>query len=99
TEGQLLLQIDDEALRAMVDQQQASVRMQQIAIEAQKLRLATLQSQWTRQNELHARGLVDDNTFEIATNDLKLAELDVTSREASLAQAQAILAESEKNLS
>src|SRR5688572_15899612 len=38
TEGQLLVQIDDEALRAMVDQQQASVRMQQIAIDAQKLR-------------------------------------------------------------
>jgi HlyD family secretion protein len=99
TEGQLLVQIDDEALRAMVDQQQASVRMQQIAIDAQKLRLANLQSQWTRQNELHERRLVDDNTFEMATNDLKLSELDVTSREASLEQAQAILAESEKNLS
>lgn len=97
--GQLLVQIDDEALRAMVDQQQASVRMQQIAIDAQKLRLANLESQWTRQNELHMRDLVDDNTFEVATNDLKLAELDVTSREASLEQAQAILAESEKNLS
>ncbi|MEY4642707.1 MAG: hypothetical protein RLZZ227_2701, partial [Pseudomonadota bacterium] len=99
TEGQLLVQIDDEALRAMVDQQQASVRMQQIAIDAQKLRLANLESQWTRQNELHTRGLVDDNTFEVATNDLELAKLDVTSREASLEQAQAILAESEKNLS
>jgi HlyD family secretion protein len=99
TEGQLLVQIDDEALRAMVDQQQASVRMQQIAIDSQKLRLSTLESQWTRQNELHGRGLVDDNTFEVATNDLELAKLDVKSREASLEQAQAILAESEKNLS
>ncbi len=99
TEGQLLLQIDDEALRAMVEQQQASVRVQQIAIDAQKLRLANLDSQWTRQNELHDRGLVDDNTFETTTNERELAKLDVTSREASLEQAAAMLAESEKNLS
>lgn len=99
TEGQLLLQIDDEALTAMVEQQQASVRIQQIAIDAQKLRLATLDTQWARQNELHERGLVDDNTFEVASNDLALAKLDVTSREASLEQASAMLAESEKNLS
>jgi len=31
-EGQLLLQIDDEAPRAMVEQQQASTRMQEIAM-------------------------------------------------------------------
>lgn len=99
TEGQLLLQIDDEALTAMVEQQQASVRVQQIAIDAQKLRLSTLESQWTRQNELHERGLVDDNTFEVASNDLELAKLDVRSREASLEQAAAMLEESEKNLS
>jgi HlyD family secretion protein len=98
-EGQLLLQIDDEALRAMVEQQQASVRVQQIAIDAQKLRLKTLESQWGRQNELHSRGLIDDNTFEAATNDLELAKLDVTSREAQLQQASAMLEESEKNLS
>ncbi len=99
TEGQLLVQIDDEALRAMTEQQQASVRVQQIAIDAQKLRLATLESQWARQNELHMRRLVDDNTFEATSNDLELAKLDVTSREAQLEQAAAMLAESEKNLS
>ncbi|MGV3592295.1 MAG: efflux RND transporter periplasmic adaptor subunit [Gammaproteobacteria bacterium] len=99
TQGQLLVQIDDEALRATVEQQQASVRVQQIAIEQQKLRLANLQSQWERNEQLHGRGLLDDNTFEVATNDLELAKLDVASREASLAQASAMLAESEKNLS
>jgi HlyD family secretion protein len=98
TAGQLLLQIDDEALRAMVEQQQASVRMQQIAIDAQKLRLANLESQWNRQNGLHERGLIDDNSFEMTTNDLELAKLDVKSREAQLEQASAMLEESEKNL-
>ncbi|MDY6984090.1 MAG: efflux RND transporter periplasmic adaptor subunit, partial [Pseudomonadota bacterium] len=84
---------------ATVEQQQASVRVQQIAIEQQKLRLANLQSQWERSEQLHERRLLDDNTFEVATNDLALARLDVASREASLAQASAMLAESEKNLS
>lgn len=99
TEGQLLVQIDDEALRAMMEQQQASSRMQTIAIEAQKLRLSTLESQFSRKEQLHERGLLDDDSFEVAKNELALSKLDVDSRQASLEQAQAILAESEKNLS
>lgn len=97
-EGELLLQIDDDAPRAMVEQQQASVRMQEIAIESSRLRLANLDTQWQRNQQLHARGLLDDGTFDTATNELELAKLDITSREASLAQARAILEESEKNL-
>lgn len=97
-EGQLLLQIDDEAPRAMVEQQQASTRMQEIAIESARLRLDNLDTQWKRNQQLHARGLIDDGTFDTATNELELARLDIKSREASLAQARAILEESEKNL-
>jgi HlyD family secretion protein len=92
-QGQLLLQIDDEAPRAMVEQQQASVRMQEIAIESSRLRLENLETQWRRNQQLHQRGLIDDGSF-----DLELARLDIKSREASLAQARAILEESEKNL-
>ena len=99
TEGQLLVQIDDEALRAMMEQQEASARVQSIAIEAQKLRLSTLESQFSRKVQLHDRDLLDDDSFEVAKNELELAKLDVQSREASLEQVQAILAESEKNLS
>lgn len=100
TEGQLLLQIDDEAPSAMVEQQRASTRIQEIAIESQRLRLANLQLQWERKQMLHERGLLEggDDAFEAATNDLELARLDVQSREASLQQARAILEESEKNL-
>lgn len=99
TEGQLLAQIDDEAPRAMVEQQRASTRMQQIAIDAQKLRLKTLESQWQRKMQIHERGLLDDDSFEAATNELALARLDVQTRQASLEQALAILEEAEKNLS
>jgi len=98
--GQLLLQIDDEAPRALVEQQQASERMQDVAIESAKLRLSTLELQWNRKKMLHERGLLDggNDAFEAASNELALAKLDITSREAALAQARAILEEAEKNL-
>lgn len=98
TEGQLLLQIDDEAPRAMMEQQQASTRMQNISIQSSRLRLENLVKQWERKQQLHDRGLVDDDSFELATNELELARLEIQTREAQLAQAQAILEESEKNL-
>lgn len=99
SEGQLVAQIDDEAPRAMVEQQRASTRMQEIAIESQKLRLKNLETQWERKRQVHARQLLDDDSFEAATNELELARLDVQTREASLAQARAMLEEAEKNLS
>jgi HlyD family secretion protein len=99
-EGQLLLQIDDEAPRAMVEQQQASTRMQEIAIQSARLRLSNLETQWERKSMLHDRGLLDggDDAFEIATNELALSRLELQTREASLEQARALLEESEKNL-
>src|SRR5690606_38049709 len=98
--GQLLLQIDDEGPLAMVEQQRASTRIQEIAIESQRLRLANLELQWDRKKMLHERGLLEggDDAFQAATNELELARLDVLSREASLNQARAILEEAEKNL-
>jgi HlyD family secretion protein len=98
TEGQLVAQIDDEAPRAMVEQQRASTRMQEIAIESQKLRLKNLESQWQRKMQVHERKLLDDDSFEAATNELELAKLDVQTRQASLDQVRAMLEESEKNL-
>ncbi|MDR0781879.1 MAG: efflux RND transporter periplasmic adaptor subunit [Pseudomonadales bacterium] len=100
TEGQLLLQIDDEAPRALVGQQQASVRIQEVAIAAAKLKLDNLQLAWNRKKMLHERGLLTggDDAFESSTNELDLARLDIQSREAALQQARAILAEAEKNL-
>jgi HlyD family secretion protein len=98
TQGQLLAQIDDEAPRAMVEQQRASSHMQEIAIESQKLSLANLETQWERKQQLHERRLLDDDTFEAATNELELSRLNVKSRQAQLEQARALLEEAEKNL-
>ncbi|MCP5144019.1 MAG: efflux RND transporter periplasmic adaptor subunit [Gammaproteobacteria bacterium] len=98
SKGQLLLKIDDEAPTALVEQQRATTRIQQIAIESAKVRLANLELQWQRKKELHNRGLLDDDSFDAASNELDLAKLEIQTREASLAQARALLEEAEKNL-
>lgn len=97
-EGQLVLQIDDETLRALVEQRQASVRVQEIAIESARVRIENLEDQWDRKQQLFEKGLLDEDSFDLATNDLELARLDLESREASLVQSNALLQEAEKNL-
>src|SRR5690606_33222823 len=89
--GQLLLQIDDEAHRAAVEQNQAQVRLQEIAIERQRLRLQNLRAQWERQQALFARGLIDRDSFDLLTNELELAEVDLQSNVEQLSQARAQL--------
>src|SRR4029079_12393469 len=61
--GQLVLQIDDQRLRAAVEQNEAAQRVQQIAIERQKLQVENLQTQFERTRGLHERKLIDDDTF------------------------------------
>lgn len=99
TEGQLLLQIDDEQTLAMVEQSMASTRIQEIAIEGQRLRLVNLEKQWDRKQRLFAEGLLDTDSFELATNELELARNDLLSRQEQLRQARASLEEAENRLS
>ena len=82
--GDLVLQIDDQRLRAAVDQQKASVRMQEIAIQRQELNVNNLRTQWERQQGLHERKLIDENTFTMATNNLEIADVDLMSAKQSL---------------
>jgi len=96
--GQLLLQIDDEAHRAAVEQSAAQVRMQEIAIERQRLRLENLRAQWQRQQRLFERGLVDEDSFDLLSNELKLAEVDLESAREQLSQARAQLEQAEDRL-
>src|SRR5690606_16456621 len=98
TAGQLLLQIDDEAHRAAVEQNAAQVRLQEIAIERQRLRLENLRAQWQRQQRLYERGLVDEDSFELLSNELKLAEVDLQSAREQLQQAKAQLEQAEDRL-
>ena len=98
TEGQLLLQIDDEAHRAAVEQAAAQVRLQEIAIERQRLRLENLRAQWERQRMVFERGLIDQDSFDLLTNELELAEVDLQSNRESLSQARAQLEQAEDRL-
>ena len=98
TAGQLLLEIDDERFRTTVEQRQAAVRMQEIAIERQRTALENQRVQWQRMAELSARDLIDDDSFDTATNNLRLAEIDLESGQEQLRQAEAQLAQTEDDL-
>lgn len=89
--GELLLQIDDERYRTNVQQREASVRMQEIAIERQRTQLDNLQRQWERTSMMRERGLIDEESFDTATNSLKIAEIDLMSSQEQLAQTRAQL--------
>jgi HlyD family secretion protein len=97
--GQLLLQIDDQAYRAAVEQNEAQVRVQEIAIERQQLKLDNLQEKWERQRELFERKLIDQDSFDAATNELMIAKVDLESARESLAQARAQLDQAKDRLS
>lgn len=98
TTGQLLLEIDDERYRTTVEQRLAAVRMQEIAIERQRTALENQRVQWQRMAELSARALIDDDSFDTATNNLRLAEIDLLTGQEQLRQAQAQLAQTEDDL-
>ena len=99
TSGQLLLQIDDETFRAAVEQSEAIVRMQEIAIQRQQMKLDNLRTQWERKEELHERSLIDEDSFSVATNELGIAEIDLRSSHESLSQARAQLEQAADRLS
>jgi HlyD family secretion protein len=99
TAGQLVLQIDDQRLRAAVDQNEASVRMQEIAIQRDQLQVANLRTQWERMRGLSERKLIDEDSFVTATNNLEIAEVDLSSSRESLQQARAQLDQAQDRLS
>ena len=94
-----MLQIDDQRLRAAVEQNEAALRVQEIAIERQKLQVENLQTQWERTRGLHERKLIDDDKFEVASKNLDIARVDLQSSRASLAQFAAQLSQAKDHLS
>ncbi len=97
--GQLLLRIDDEAYRAAAEQDEAQVKLQQIAIERQQLKLENIQRQWERKHMLYEQKLIDEDSFEEATNERDLAKVDLQSSREQLSQAKAELAQAQDRLS
>ena len=97
--GQLVLQIDDQRLKAAVEQNEAAAHVQEIAIQRQQLQVENLQMQFERTRGLHERKLIDDDKFETASKNLDIALVDLQSSRASLAQYQAQLSQAKDHLS
>lgn len=96
--GELVLQIDDQRLRAAVEQNEAAARVQEIAIERQQLQAASLRTQWERMRGLHERALIDDDSFTTATDNLRIAEVDLASSREALSQVRAQLEQAKDRL-
>jgi HlyD family secretion protein len=96
--GDVIVGLEPDQFRAQFEQQEANVRLQEIAIERQRLMVDNLQRQVERTRELFNRQLVDANSQENSENELQMARLDLSSREEALTQARAALAQSLDNL-
>lgn len=97
--GQVVLRLDPELFQAQVAQQQAAVQQAEIAIQSQKLTVANLEQQYTRQQALFKQHLVDANSFDNLKNQLDLANTEMQAREQALQIAQAQLNQAQQNLS
>jgi len=96
--GQLVLQIDDQRLRAAAEQNEAAQRVQEIAIQRQQLQVENLRTQFARMRELHERKLIDDDKFETASKNLDIAQVDLDSSRESLSQYKAQLVQARDHL-
>lgn len=91
TQDQLVLQIDDEAFRAQLDQNEASVRLQKIAIERAELNAANLKRRRDRSKSLFEQKLLDEDSFEALDHQYNMAQVDLKSSTERLVQTQAQL--------
>ncbi|NQZ80872.1 MAG: efflux RND transporter periplasmic adaptor subunit [Colwellia sp.] len=96
--GQVLMRLEPRTFKADVEQQEAHVRLQSIAIERQKKQLESLLSQWQRKHDLYKLKIIGEDAFELIDYDLALAKIDLRSREESLLQAQATLDKAQERL-
>ena len=91
SQGQVLMRLDQRSFNADVEQQQAYVRMQTIAIERQKKQLDNTKAKWLRNKSLYERKMIGQDAFELIDNQHDLAKIDLRSRQEALTQAQATL--------
>jgi HlyD family secretion protein len=96
--GDVIIELDPQQFRAQLDQQRAHVRMQELAIERQRVLLANLERQVERSRSLFKRGLADANSQESAENELELARVDLRTRLEALSQARAAMEQAEDSL-
>jgi HlyD family secretion protein len=98
SKGQVLMRLEPRTFRADVEQQEAFVRIQRIAIERQQKKIENLKSQWQRKHDLYQRKILDRDAYELIDNQYALAKIDLRSRQESLLQAQATLDKAQERL-
>ncbi|MBT70601.1 MAG: efflux transporter periplasmic adaptor subunit [Gammaproteobacteria bacterium] len=91
TQGSLVLRVDDKNFIAGFEQSEAAVSITAIDIERQEIRIENLKRQFERSESLYERDLIGEEAFEVARNQLDLANIDLLSSRARLAQAKAQL--------
>ncbi|MGD8384586.1 MAG: efflux RND transporter periplasmic adaptor subunit [Lysobacterales bacterium] len=89
--GDMVITLDPKTYQAQVEQAEAHVRIQQIAIERQRLLIKNLADRYKRQQAMFAKALVDEDSFEALENEYSLARVDLRSLQESLSQARAAL--------
>jgi HlyD family secretion protein len=94
----LVITLDPKSYQAQVEQAEARVRIQQIAIERQRLLIKNLAERVERQEAMFKANLVDEDSFEALQNSLDLARVDLRSLQESLLQARAALDQAEELL-
>lgn len=99
SKGQVLISLDTENLAAQLEQADARVRMQDIAIDRQKLLVQNLERRLRNQRELLSKNLVDEDTVENLAIETSMAKVDLASQQEGLAQARAARAQSADLLS
>lgn len=97
-EGQVLLVLDDQMLRAEVDQHQAVVAQQRTAIERQRVELQAARRQAERMGQLFRSHLIDARHHEQEQQAAQLAEIGLRTAQESLGQSMAQLQQAQQRL-
>lgn len=95
SEGQLLLSLDPEFYLADIEQNEANVSLQELAIAKQKQVIINIENRWERQYSLREAGTIGEEAFETIEHNLEVARIDLQSREHSLDQARAFLSKAQ----
>lgn len=96
--GQLLLRLDPETYRNVIEREEAGRRQSLISIERQRLNLTLAETRLKRGQELLGRQMIGQSDFDDLRNARDLARVELQSSEESLRRADAILAEAREQL-
>ena len=96
--GDLLLAIDDKAYVALVSENRAAVRLQEIDIERKQLAIETLRRQYERNRRLFDIGTLPQEAFDEVEHRYRIAGIDLDSARELLARSRATLQQSQEQL-